>query len=146
MAAKVRAIVKIAPLGALPALDLRFRLLAQLDIPIDEPPPYAAKKPVSDPLREIGGTSDQPDTQGDPDTGPISRAATREAVYSPITRQPVPELIRGCFGLSRIVLVISRYESEPWSRSRTSGPAEDLRGGGRARNRRPHRWMRLGPT
>ena len=47
MAAAARAIVNEAPLGGLPAQDLRYRLLAHLDIPIDEPPPAAAKTPTA---------------------------------------------------------------------------------------------------
>ena len=43
MAAATRTILNEAPLGQLPAQDLRYRLLAHLDIPIEEPPPSAAK-------------------------------------------------------------------------------------------------------
>jgi hypothetical protein len=41
MAITLRAIVKDTPLGALPAQDLRYRLLAELDLPLDDPPPQA---------------------------------------------------------------------------------------------------------
>ena len=47
IAATARAIVNQAPLGGLPAQDLRYRLLAHLDIPIEEPPPPAARAQVS---------------------------------------------------------------------------------------------------
>jgi DNA primase catalytic core len=43
IAAAARAIVSNAPLGALPAQDLRYRLLAHLDIPLHEPPPQPPK-------------------------------------------------------------------------------------------------------
>jgi hypothetical protein len=44
--AATRAVVKDGPLGALPAQDLRYRLLAKLDLPLDEPPPRAPQPPT----------------------------------------------------------------------------------------------------
>ena len=45
MAAATRTILKEAPLGQLPAQDLRYRLLAHLNIPIEEPPPPRQRHP-----------------------------------------------------------------------------------------------------
>ena len=68
VAAAARAIVKQAPLGGLPAQDLRYRLLDHLDIPIEEPPPAMAKTPTAIVMRS-------PNPSAQPDNRPDARAA-----------------------------------------------------------------------
>ena len=62
MAATVRAIVKDTPLGELPAQDLRYRLLAQLDIPLDEPPPRPPQPSAPGDTKRTPRPPDQPHT------------------------------------------------------------------------------------